>query len=237
MHYNSENEVGSRTRMKHSDLSQAFDLQHPGNQRLLDYWVQLRGDRAAPFKAEVTARGIGRVLASNTFILENLGDGNLRFRLAGSKLFDIFGLEVRGMSALAIMDDDNRARFRSLIEDALASPAMVMCRCQARTPKHETTFVEIVLAPLRSDFDKMDRMIGAVHVLDKEEDELICAPRRCTIYKAATIDINGAKPVLQTVGLAEEAAKFTPEPAPLKPISGGGALSERRRGHLRVVED
>ncbi|MGB0508280.1 MAG: PAS domain-containing protein, partial [Pikeienuella sp.] len=212
--------------MKQSDTAQVFNLQHPGNQRMLDYWSQLRGDRLAPFKAEVTARGIGRVLASNTFILENLGDGNLRFRLAGSKLFDIFGLEVRGMSALAIMNEEHRSRFRSLIEESLTNPSTVMCRCEATTPNHESTFIEFVLAPLRSDFDEMDRMIGAVHVLDKDEEELVRAPRRCSIYKAATIAIT---PAIQPIaGLAEGATPFTRETTPLKPISGGGASSERR---------
>jgi len=33
------------------------------------------------------------------FVIEDLGDGNVRFRLAGTALVDAFGYDLRGMSA------------------------------------------------------------------------------------------------------------------------------------------
>ena len=76
--------------MSQKETGFGFQMKHSGTRRLFEYWSDLRGGREAPYKADVTARGIGRALASNAFILEDLGEGNQRFRLAGSRLYDFF---------------------------------------------------------------------------------------------------------------------------------------------------
>ena len=158
--------------MSRNETGQRFEMKHSGKRQLFEYWNDLRGSRTAPYKSEVTARGIGRLLASNTFIMENLGDGNQRFRLAGSHLHDIFGLEVRGMSALTLMEPDFRQRFRALIEECLAGPVIGLLECVARTPEGAAVRLVIILAPLRSDFDQMNRMLGANHLLDAEQAQV-----------------------------------------------------------------
>lgn len=241
MSYNRTDIPSIGTRMSQNDAEAGFELRHAGSRRLFEYWSDLRGGRAAPYKSEVTARGVGRALAGNTFILERLSDGAMRFRLAGSRLFDVFGLEVRGMSALSIMDGDSRTRFRSLVEECLAGPAVGAMTCIANTPDGEEITLEIILAPLRSDFDQMNRVLGGVHVLDQEQDEIETAPRRCRITAAHTLSFEDGERGFEidgpVAGFAEEQAPFEMDRPALKPIEGGAPSGERRRGHLKLVED
>lgn len=242
MSYIEGGDGNGRHTMTQNDTVNGLELKHPGSRQLFEYWSDLRAGRPAPYKAEVTAQGIGRTLASNTFILENLGDGNLRFRLAGSRLYDIFGLEVRGMSALSIMNDASRARFRTLIADAMDSACVGVCHLSAVTPDGKSTALEMIFAPLRSDFDQMNRMLGAVHVLDEAEEELVRAPRRCDILASSSLSFRseteheGALP-----GFADKPTGFIHDaPPPLQAIDGratSDAKSPRRRGHLKIVED
>lgn len=244
MRYMGDGDDEHRRSMTRNDTVNGFELKHLGSRQLFEYWSNLRADRAAPYKAEVTAQGIGRSLASNTFILENLGDGNLRFRLAGSRLYDIFGLEVRGMSALSIMSDASRARFRALVDDAMQSVRVGVCRAAAVTPDGERIMLEMIFAPLRSDFGQMNRVLGAIHVLDMEDDDLIRAPRRCDITASSSLAFGAGAPEHEGAlpGFADKPAGFTHDaPPPLKSIDGGAAgdngKDPPRRGHLKLVDD
>lgn len=242
MSYTRGGDDNGRHTMTQNDTVNGLELKHPGSRQLFEYWSDLRAGRTAPYKAEVTAQGIGRTLASNTFILENLGDGNLRFRLAGTRLYEIFGLEVRGMSALSIMNDSSRVRFRTLIADAMASARVGVCRLAAITPDGQSIMLELIFAPLRSDFDQMNRMLGAVHVLGGEDEDLVRAPRRCDILASSSLSFGSEEPH-ETVlpGFGDKPSGFTHDaPPPLKTIEGGAkgeANTPPRRGHLKIVDD
>lgn len=240
MGYDTEQHIDGRQDMSQNDPAAGFEMKHSGTKQLFEYWSDLRGGRVAPYKSEVTARGIGRTLASNTFILENLADGARRFRLAGSSLQDIFGLELRGMSAQAIMQQESRARLQSLMDECLAAPAVCVFICSAEMQGGTALPIEIVLAPLRSDFDQMNRILGAAHVLDDEHLNIKSTPRRCHITDAKTFAFTG--PNIFEVdaplpGFAEAASDFDFQRTGLSSIDGGARTGERRRGHLKIVKD
>lgn len=226
--------------MSHDQTDNRSKMKHPGTRALFDYWTNLRSGRSAPYKAEVSARGIGPILAGNTFILESLGGGNMRFRLAGAALYDLFGLELRGMSALSVMLNDDRDRFGALIDAGLRRPCVCLAHLDATNRAGETIELEMMIAPLRSDFDEMNRMLGSVHALNAKD--IPSEPRRCNIRTAYTLNFQQAEPATAAdaaTGFAEAASGFDMSGAPgLKAISGGGdGKSERRRGHLRIVPD
>lgn len=240
MRYYVGGDTNGRSKMSHNDPVAGFEMKHSGTRQLFEYWSDLRGGRSAPYKSEVTARGIGRTLASNTFILENLADGARRFRLAGSRLHDIFGLELRGMSAQAIMQQESRSRMQSLMDDCLAAPTVCVFTCSAEIQGGDALPIEIILAPLRSDFDQMNRILGAAHVLGEENATVETSPRRCQIIKARTFSFtdSGRYEVSAPLpGFAEPAADFDFQRPELSAIEGGARTGERRRGHLKVVKD
>ncbi len=240
MSYNQEDSKFRRLNMSHNDPGVGFEMTHSGTRQLFKYWGALRGGRSAPYKSEVTARGIGRTLASNTFILENLTDGARRFRLAGSGLHDIFGMELRGMSANTIVEQNGHARLKSLLDDCLTTPTVCVLHCQAKAGDGEALPVEILLAPLRSDFDQMNRVLGSAHVLDREARKIGPAPRKCAIISANTLDFAGSGQFdvdAPLPGFAEAGAGFDFERPGLSAIEGGVRTGEPRRGHLKVVKD
>ena len=197
-------------------------MKHAGTRRLFEYWTDLTGARPAPYRSEVTASGLGRDVASSTFVMENLGAGNIRFRVAGSGLRDLFGLDPRGMSALSIFSAPDKPKFRALTEAVLTRPCVGLATCLAVSPEGEEVEIEALIAPLRSDFDEMDRLLGAFHVLGAPP--ATPALRRCRIVAAHTLrletdgeaEIGGPLP-----GFAEPKAKFTGRPR-LTTIDGGG---------------
>ena len=240
MGYNIIDFPSRRRSMSQNGSEIGFEMKHSGTQRLFEYWSDLRGGRSAPYKSEVTARGIGRTLASNTFVLENLPDGARRFRLAGSALHDLFGHELRGMSANAIVEQDQQARLRSLLDDCLAAPAVCVLQCEAHFGSSDAIKVEILLAPLRSDFDQMNRVLGAAHVLNDSIYDVAPAPRKCRITSARTLDFAGPNQFdadAPLPGFADPVSSFDFESHSLSAIEGGAKTGEPRRGHLKVVKD
>jgi len=144
------------------------------------------------------------------------------------------------MSAQAIMQQESRARMQSLMDECLAAPAVCVFRCSAETQRGPALSLEIVLAPLRSDFDQMNRILGAAHVLDDEQVPVETAPRRCQITDARTLAFTGPSRFEVSAplpGFAEPPAEFDFQRPGFSSIDGGAQTGQRRRGHLKVVKD
>jgi len=72
-------------------------MSDPILESLKSYWENLRAGRVAPYRSEIDPREFKHAL-ENMFILEIVGDKNIRVRLAGMKMCEMMGMEVRGMS-------------------------------------------------------------------------------------------------------------------------------------------
>ena len=73
-------------------------MENPNTQTLYRYWNELRAGRDAPGRSEVDPRRISGSLET-MFILEARDDGQMRFRLAGTRLCEWLGMEARGCMA------------------------------------------------------------------------------------------------------------------------------------------
>jgi hypothetical protein len=62
-------------------------------QTLYGYWNALRAGRIAPRRLEIEPSRIGSIL-SETFMLERTDPATCRYRLAGTRLCEIFGFEL-----------------------------------------------------------------------------------------------------------------------------------------------
>ncbi|WP_340110009.1 PAS domain-containing protein [Pikeienuella sp. HZG-20] len=224
--------------------STAIEMKHAGSRALHTYWNTLRAGRAAPYKAEVTASGLGPELSDHVFILESLGSGAFRFRSAGAALYDIFGMEMRGMGAEATMEGESRRRFVGLAEQTLAAGDVGVARGDALGDS-PTLALEFILLPLLSDFGRADRLLGAVHVApgDGAPEEAVHAARRCRLRETGVISA-AARPRRERAqplpGFAEPAASFRHDRSAAQPSGAGAArmgADARRRDHLKVVKD
>ncbi len=64
---------------------------------LYAYWTSLRGDAIAPRRFDIEPSRIAPLLP-HTFILEKLSPRDYRYRIAGTSVCEIFGLEMRDQS-------------------------------------------------------------------------------------------------------------------------------------------
>ena len=230
------------------------DMIHSELRALYNYWNGLRAGRTTPLRSDIDPREMA-CDARNLFILENLGRGNIRFRLAGTAIVDAFGMELRGMNARAIMSTGSRESFTALINEALEDPGVGYARL--RDAADENAQWEINLLPLRSDFGMIDRVIGCLHPLGQPHDLHRITPLRFRIETMSVDPISTSVRDLKlpspVEGFAEEEARFEfkdvnprdGDPARRFTAIDGGLdenldSSERpapTTGHLRLVKD
>jgi hypothetical protein len=241
-------------------------MDHPNTQALHSYWNDLRDGRDAPYRSEIDPRRIRGALET-MFILETTQEGGLRFRLAGTKLCEMSGQELRGRPAEALMIFGHERELTLMARRTLGEPGVGVMRVRAehqRAPEGESWAGEILLLPMRSELGEMTRILGAVNLADVPR--ITRAPMtdlrlRCLGARMLPIDIDPERAAelldLQTTvpaprraaGLAEAGARFARntdvqklETSPtLVAIDGNPGAARtgqaRGRGHLRLVTD
>jgi hypothetical protein len=139
-------------------------MKHDSTIALHAYWNTLRGNRLAPHRSELDPRAIAPLLES-TFILEHNRASTPRFRLAGTKLCDQFGMELRGMSALALWHGDGRAQIRKLLNGVIDRPAVGHVACTVETRRGYLFEAEFLFLPLYNDLGVLNRILGCGYYL------------------------------------------------------------------------
>lgn len=240
-------------------------MKHENTRTLFQYWDDLRAGRIAPYRSEVDPRAIAPLLDS-TFILEHLRDGATRFRLAGTKFCDSFGMELRGMSALALWQGDCRTRMRSLLNRLVEEPCIGHVACAVETRGGLMFESEFLFLPLRGDTGELNRILGCCYhigpnaraVVDQQIlhhwiDDIVARPIQTEVVDAPPTERPRPAPerafMQKTISdlerqVREEVSKRGPR---LQSIEGGvrgglapgvdqSRIDQRARGHLRVVK-
>jgi len=128
---------------------------------LYDHWDSLRAGRLAPFRAEINPRAFSPAL-EHMFILETLGPDDIRIRLAGRRLCEMMGMEVRGKPAVSMMRADSRAQLARIMRQVTSTPSIAEITLRAHDFSNAEFDASMILLPLRSDFGTIDRIIGAI---------------------------------------------------------------------------
>jgi hypothetical protein len=205
-------------------------------QDLLDYWERLRAGREAPYRSEINPREFESAL-EHMFILEHLGDANIRIRLAGMNLCEMMGMELRGMSLRALMRVEDRAALDAALAQVLSGPSVGHVELVAHTPSGTRRAAAMLLLPLRSDFGDISRILGCLRVRGATPDD--GTPLRFSIQNATIrpVQVAGGKAAAASMpGFAEGPQAFDHVAPQLRSIDGGARkTSARRRNHLRLV--
>lgn len=231
-------EAGVRRRCV-ADLSEfgGSVLGHPESAGLFALWQSLRGDRPAPFRAELDAGKIG-AKAPFLAILEHVGPSNLRVRIAGDRLNKWFGLELRGMSALSLIAPEARNHLQAALNRVIEEPAVAAVHGPARSADGADVRYELTLLPMRSDFGRVDRVLVGLWLLD---GATAAGPLRLTVetIAVAPVPLAGRPRLVADTPSADAVDGAAPvadgdetprgERSPGDPAPG-------RRGHLRVVK-
>lgn len=183
---------------------------------LVAYWSALRATHPVPLRRDIDPRRIERALPS-TFILERVAPGLARFRVAGTRLADLMGMDVRGMPVSALIEPGSRAAFADALEGLFDRPSQLRLQLQSGGGFGRPALNgAMVILPLRCDRGDVSRALGGI-VTDAPVGRV---PRRFAIAGCQ------AEPVLSAAAAHDAEEPEAPLPRPSRP---GGAP------HLRLV--
>ena len=204
-------------------------MDHPNTQALHGYWNELRAGRDAPYRSEIDPRKIRGALET-MFILETTPEGGLRFRLAGTRLCELTGEELRGRSAENLMIFGHEREIASLARRTLEEPGVGVMRVRAehrREPSAESFSGEMILLPMRSELGDMTRILGAVNLTEAPRRTLGALDLRLRCLGARMLDID-VDPDLALSGAGD--MPLRPEAQPERAAAGmaeAGAVFDR----------
>lgn len=210
-------------------------MTHSTIKTLRAHWDEICDSDLPPFRADISPRSMPDVL-DTLFILEQVGPNDIRVRIAGLKICEMMGMEVRGQSPMTFFQDNARGRFGNVLSEVLGQPKVVTLGLDTVDKLGNTSHVEMLLLPLRSDFGDISRVIGCVTVPDTG----FTAPIRYYISSVNTEDPFKNRPS-SDVGFAESAQEFSYESAPsLRTVEGSRSgktrTSSPKKSHLTLVK-
>lgn len=130
-------------------------------QILYTYWDGLRAGRVAPARLEIDPSRIGAILPE-IFLLERMDAASYCYRLAGTRLCEMFGSELRGANLL----DGWTVADRTTLADALTLTcergAVAHLVMEAGADSDRRVQLEAVLLPLMHTDNAIGRVIGAM---------------------------------------------------------------------------
>lgn len=127
---------------------------------IFDYWNRIRGAEIAPLRTQIEPNVVRHILAS-LFMLEVDNSGRVTFRLAGTRICDLFGRDLGGSSLSELWahgHEDIERTAMGVMEHAI--PTLLNVTGYS-TAGHRTGF-EIILLPLRSNEGHCDKVLGSI---------------------------------------------------------------------------
>jgi hypothetical protein len=217
-----------------SAQQKSIKMQNPIFNNLFDHWSALRHGSSVPNRCEIDPRVFPDAL-ENTFIFERIAKGDFRARLAGMNLCDMMGMEVRGQSAAAFMQSDERDHIQKILEQVLARPAIGELALIGRDLSGAEYEVSMILLPLRSDMGEVNRIIGCISYPQKSFN----APLRFAIksQKLTPLSAVGHSAEEVAVGFSERIDPFRPQTVRAVSENENPVPSPKKSGHLKLVKD
>ena len=133
---------------------------------LFTYWNGLRRDRIAPKRFEIEPSCIASYLP-DTFILERVDHSTARFRLAGTRICEAFGIEFRGLELAELFEDEDRATLRRAMAAVTDQGAVARLVVIADDQSGHSASFEFLVLPLMHMRETVDRFMGSVAPIDR----------------------------------------------------------------------
>jgi hypothetical protein len=140
-------------------------MQQPTSRQLYAYWDGLRNGRIAPRRFEIDPARIAGLL-HETFIAECTGLLEFRFRLAGTKICQQFGRELRGVDFLGLWSVEDRDAMASLVRNVQTDGAVAHGVFHGFSRTHRKASFEFTLMPLIHTDLAINRLFGAITAIE-----------------------------------------------------------------------
>ena len=136
-------------------------MKRKASQVLYAYWNEVRGNRIAPRRFDIEPARIGSILPE-TFILERVEAGCYRFRLAGTRIFEAFGIEFRGQNFLDLWSEADRGSLRTQLAVLTSGSGVAQLTFDAAALDGRRARFETILLPLTHTSHILDRIVGTI---------------------------------------------------------------------------
>lgn len=136
-------------------------MKHPTSRLLHGYWDRLRGERAAPERAEIEPGEIRNLLADSLILEIDMPTRSARLRLAGTRVCALFGRELKGASFADLWNGADAGPWR-LVEIVAQDTTGIVAGLTATTDRGESLDLELLLLPLRHNGRTQARILGAM---------------------------------------------------------------------------
>ncbi|WP_438989965.1 PAS domain-containing protein [Lentibacter sp.] len=205
--------------------------QYPACALVQAYWQSLKPKNGLPKRSDIDPRGIEDAL-NYAFILESIGTGIARIRIAGMHLNELFGMEVRGMPISSLIAPPSRDTFSRVLVGVLNSPSIMTLSLTPEGQMREAaeSHERMLLLPMVDEKGQTTRVLGCLET----RGPVKAPPQRFEIANVVKHAIEAASttarshPHLQPVtGFSEAQADFEPAPE---------ARRTKRPDYLRVVK-
>jgi hypothetical protein len=140
-------------------------MQQATSRQLYEYWNVTRNGRAAPHRLEIEPAKIASLLPE-VFIAECDGLFTYRFRLAGTKICEQFGRELRGCDFLTLWDIEDRNALAAMLRKVSREGAVGHVLCAGQADANRQAKFELVVMPLAHDGEVVTRLLGAMTAIE-----------------------------------------------------------------------
>jgi hypothetical protein len=188
-------------------------MKHSTSRTLHAYWDRVRGERAAPERAEIQPGAIRHILADSLILELDVPARAATVRLAGTRVCALYGRELRGLPFSRLWGAGAPEPWR-LVETVALDTLGVVAGLRGANAAGETIDLELLLLPLRHRGRTQARALGV-------------------LSPAASPHWLGLRPLTRadTTSLRVLAGRGPEARKPRAPAGGQGPV---RRGHLFV---
>jgi hypothetical protein len=136
-------------------------MKHVSTRTVYEYWNRLRQNRPAPARGDIDPAAI-RYALGDTFMLAADFAGQLRFRLAGTRVCALFGREIKGEAFTALWDVPSHQPVDELVNIVIGEAAGAVAGLTGRTEDGTATEIEMLLLPLAQSGRARIRALGVM---------------------------------------------------------------------------
>lgn len=126
------------------------------------YWLALSENGAVPRRSRIDPRAIGNILG-HCFILQRIERRSARFRLAGDRLTELAGMDLRGTPFSALFGSASRAESGAILHRVFSGPSIAELRLdRPASPQGRLIEARMLLLPLATDAGDVARALGVL---------------------------------------------------------------------------
>lgn len=130
-------------------------------EEIYNYWDQLRGEDGAPLRSAIEPANLSAALP-DLFMLEAEPEGDLRFRLAGTRMCSLFGRELRGESFIVLWAGGRESNAMDIARGVILYESPALINVTGFSENAETCRYDMLLLPVRANDGRCDRLLGAL---------------------------------------------------------------------------